>query len=99
MHHVWRQTWDTQLSNSRQFCQNRKVSPKSRKQGSITKWIFRTTVHYQPISCQPNQRMAPTKPDSTDNFYNGPYYQESNRQRSSALPGSLPTIQHSLYAI
>src|ERR1700678_1465552 len=50
MHHVWRQTRDTQLSNSRRFCQNRKVLPKSRKQGSIPKWFFCATVNYQPIS-------------------------------------------------
>src|ERR1700678_3067907 len=99
MHHVWRQARDTRLSNSRRICQSRKMSPKSRKQGSITKWIFRTTVHYRPISRRPNRRMAPTKHDSADNFYNGPYYQKPNRQRNSALPGSLPTIQHSIYSI
>src|ERR1700678_1634716 len=84
MHHVWRQARDTRLPNSRRICQSRKVSLKSRKQGSITKWIFRTTVHYRLISRRPNRRMAPTKPDSTDNFYNGPYYQKLNRQRNSA---------------
>src|ERR1700678_1825796 len=60
--------------------------PKSRKQGSITKWIFRTTVHYRPISRRPNRRMAPTKPDSADSFYNVQYNKSRTVNETQPYP-------------